>query len=206
MTNVREHWNQRYQQGNTPWDTGVPSRELVRVLDAGLVKPSRAIELGCGNGANAIELARRDFQVTAVDFSAVALGNAQQRAADASVDIEFVAADVCDFQYGGEPFDFVFDRGCYHAARRVDVAGFLDTLTHVTAPGTIYLMLAGNANESIDTGIPRVHESDIRNDLESLFDFKWLQDFRFHDAEDGDGPLGWSCLMTRRDGETPLKK
>ena len=200
MANVQEHWNQRYQQGNTPWDTGAPSNELVRVIDEGLLKPSRAIELGCGNGANAIELARRGFEVTAVDFSAVALGRAQQRAADASVDVEFVAADVCDFQYGGESFEFVFDRGCYHAVRRVDVAGFVDTLAHITAPGSIYLMLAGNANEQIDTGIPRVHESEIRNELGPLFDFEWLREFRFHDTEDGDGSLGWSCLMTRREG------
>jgi hypothetical protein len=35
-------WNQRYVEGETPWDSGLPSKELIRVLDEEAIKPGRA--------------------------------------------------------------------------------------------------------------------------------------------------------------------
>src|SRR2546422_11040148 len=70
-----------YQTGDTPWDSGVPSAELVRVLDAGLLPGKTVLEIGCGRGTNAIALARRGYRVTAVDFVDVAVRRAGERAA-----------------------------------------------------------------------------------------------------------------------------
>ena len=56
-----------YQTGDTPWDSGVPSAELIRVLDAGLLPGKTVLEIGCGTGTNAIGFARRGYRVTAVD-------------------------------------------------------------------------------------------------------------------------------------------
>ena len=39
-----------YQTGDTPWDSGVPSAELVRALDAGLLPGKTVLEIGCGTG------------------------------------------------------------------------------------------------------------------------------------------------------------
>jgi hypothetical protein len=101
-----------------------------------------------------------------------------------------------------EPFDFVFDRGCYHCARRANLDGFLATLRRVSRSGAKYLLLAGNANEQTDSpGPPRVHEDEIRAELGGLFDVDWIRPFRFEDPGGVEGPLGWSCLLTRR-GET----
>ena len=72
----RERWNNRYQQADTPWDSGVPSAQLVAALDGGLVAPCRALELGCGTGTNAIYLAQRGFDVTAVDAAPLAIETA----------------------------------------------------------------------------------------------------------------------------------
>src|SRR5262245_50889977 len=38
------HWNERYEKGETPWDTGQPSSELLRVLAESAVPPGRALE------------------------------------------------------------------------------------------------------------------------------------------------------------------
>jgi hypothetical protein len=96
------------------------------------------------------------------------------------------------------PFDFVFDRGCYHCGRRVDLAGFLRALASLTRPGSKYLVLTGNANEQSDEGPPRLHEHEIRADLEGLFAVDFMREIRFEDVGGADGPLGWSCLLTRR--------
>ena len=67
MATTDRDWNARYLSGELPWDSGLPSRELQRVLEEQKIAPGRALELGCGTGTNAIELARRGFDVTAVN-------------------------------------------------------------------------------------------------------------------------------------------
>ena len=41
-------WNERYQSGDIPWDTGRPSPELQRVLQGHNIHPCRGLDLGCG--------------------------------------------------------------------------------------------------------------------------------------------------------------
>jgi cyclopropane fatty-acyl-phospholipid synthase-like methyltransferase len=193
-------WNARYRERDTPWDSGIRSRELARVINEGHVKPGRALELGCGTGTNAVFLAKQGFDVTAIDLSAEALAIAEQKAADAGVKIHFKKADVCSLREDLGGFDFVFDRGCYHSVRRNDLAGFLETLRLVTRAGSKYLVLAGNANEQTEFGPPRVHEHEIRSELGPLFDVDFIREMRFEDKGGVDGPLGWSCLLTRKAG------
>ncbi len=195
-TRTPEGWDQRYQQGDTPWDTGTVSAELARVLDAGEVPAGRAIELGCGSGTNSVYLARRGFEVFGFDLSSVAIESARQRAKQENVKVEFQAADVCDLAWPQPPVDFLFDRGCYHCVRRVDLPGYLRTVAAVVRPGGKFLLLAGNANEPRDPGPPTVSEAELRGEFAADFTVDRLREFRF-DAVDMQ-PLGWSCLMTRR--------
>ena len=191
-------WNARYQQGDTPWDSGIRSRELARIVNDRLVNPCRMLEIGCGTGTNSVFLAQQGFDVTAIDLSPDALKLAQKKANDAGVQVKFVKADVCSLRVDLGVFEFVFDRGCYHCVRRTDLAGLLETLRSVTQPGSKYLVLAGNANEQSEEGPPRVHEHEIRSDLGPLFDFDFIREIRFEDKGGVDGPLGWSCLSTRK--------
>src|SRR5438094_177897 len=85
-------WDERYQQKDTPWDTGQPSSELRLVVAEGSISPCRALELGCGTGTNAVWLAQQGFDVTALDVSPLAIARAQQRS-DA-VGVRFLVADV----------------------------------------------------------------------------------------------------------------
>lgn len=71
------------------------------------VPPGRALDLATGEGRNAVWLARQGWRVTGVDFSDVALGKAQQIAALAGVDIEWVQADVVDYEPEPAAFDLV---------------------------------------------------------------------------------------------------
>jgi len=195
----KARWEGRYQTGDTPWDTGRPSAELAAVLDSGVIQPCRALELGCGAGTNAVYLAQRGFSVTAVDLSAAAIARAQGLARDERVVADFLVDDVCNLHAALQDFDFVFDRGCYHCARRDNLPGFLATLERATKPGAKYLLLAGNANEQTEApGPPRVHERQIRDELGALFSVDWIRPFRFEDPGGVEGPLGWSCLLTRR--------
>ena len=218
-------WNARYVAGDTPWESGHPSTELRRVVEQTDELPrGRLLELGCGTGTNAIYLARRGFKVTAVDGSHEAISRARGLSDDArrcgeSLAVEFHIADVVDLptalftaahgdsasgdtsqagQRSSEPFDVVFDRGCYHCVRQASLAAFQAMLARVTRPGTRFLLLTGNANEPRgDRGPPRVDERELRDDLGGLFEFLRVSAFRFDDTGDGTRPLAWSVLLQR---------
>ena len=193
---VPPDWNQRYSESNTPWDTGQPSSELIRVLSAGEIPVGRAIELGCGTGANSVYLAKQGFDVVGVDISSIAIDAARQRAEREGVQVQFIASDVGNLAWSGEPFDFVFDRGCYHCVRRVNSPGYLRTLATVTKPGSKLLLLTGNSKEPGSPGPPTMSEEEIRREFAGMFTIDRLREFRFDDAVKT-YPLAWSCLMTR---------
>ncbi|MEV4990983.1 MULTISPECIES: SAM-dependent methyltransferase [Micrococcaceae] len=67
-------WDERYRSKARLW-SGKPNPQLVR--EAGGLRPGKALELGCGEGADAIWLAQQGWSVTAVDVSAVALERAR---------------------------------------------------------------------------------------------------------------------------------
>jgi len=75
---TQEFWDDRYRSADQLW-SGQPNPQLV-AQTAGLV-PGEALEAGCGEGADAIWLARHGWTVTAVDVSAVALARAAGNAA-----------------------------------------------------------------------------------------------------------------------------
>jgi SAM-dependent methyltransferase len=193
-------WDERYAKGDIPWDTGEPSSELLRVVAEVGIRPCRAVELGCGTGANAVWLARQGFDVSALDLSPLAIERARQRADEVGVRVGFVVADVLTPHPDlAGPFDFFFDRGCYHVVRRENVAAYLETLRRLTRPGALGLVLAGNAREPHDPGPPVVTEEQIRAELGELFDIVRLREFRFdHVEKDGTRFLGWSCVLRRQ--------
>jgi SAM-dependent methyltransferase len=198
------NWDDRYRSGDTPWDSGRPSEELRRVIAEAHITPTVAIEFGCGTGTNAVWLAQQGFQVTAVDVSPLALTRARQRAANSGVSVRFVEADVLQqdvLQQADElvgPFDFFFDRGCYHVVRRNNVQPYLDALRRLTHPGSVGLVLTGNAREPHDPGPPVVSEEQIRAELGSVFEITHMREFRFDTTDTIDVRfLAWSVLLRR---------
>ena len=194
----RFDFTERYAKGDTPWDSGRPSTELLGALDGGKLKGKTALEIGCGTGLNAIELATRGFRVTAVDPVEQPLKIARGRARDAKVTVDFRVADFLKDDLGG-PYDVLFDRGVYHVLRRIDLEGFQKAIERVTRPGSLWLSLSGNANEKeSEEGPPVVTEEEIRAELSPLFDILDLHEFRF-DTNKGDfRPLAWSVLAQRK--------
>ncbi|MBT5018659.1 methyltransferase domain-containing protein [bacterium] len=191
-------WQQKYETGNIPWDSELPSAELFKVLEEYSIPPGRAIELGCGTGTNAVALAKLGWKVTAVDCVEEALVEAKSKADADQVNVDWIAADVQNFGVALGPFDFVFDRGCYHCCRRVDLSGYLKTLENMTRTGAYMLCLCGNPNGNEQGGPPRVPEADLREEFSSLFEIIHLREFHFEDAGGVQGPLGWSIWMKRK--------
>ncbi|MDN3353034.1 class I SAM-dependent methyltransferase [Actinomadura sp. DC4] len=78
----QELWDARYRESDRVW-SGRPNDALVREVAA--LTPGSALDLGCGEGGDAIWLAGKGWRVTAVDISAVALERAARHAATEGV-------------------------------------------------------------------------------------------------------------------------
>ena len=89
-TDTVEFWN---DIGATMDHTFADHDALLAKLVGGL-QPGRALDLGCGSGGNAVWLAEHGWQVTAVDFSVVAVEKGRMRASERGVEVEFVVSDV----------------------------------------------------------------------------------------------------------------
>lgn len=193
-------WDAMYRMGTPPWETGKAADELVRIIgEERLIEPCPTLELGCGSGADAVYLAQRRFEVTAVDCAAIALERAHLRAERAGAPVRFVLEDVFEFAREEGPFDLVYDAGFYHSVRAYDLDRLLDMLWRVTQPGSLYLALVGAAGERAKGGPPQVAKDDIRDELGRLFDFVHMREFRFESPHRREGYRGWSCLMCRPD-------
>ena len=190
-------WEVAYRDGTPPWETGKPAGELVRMVDERLLKPARTLELGCGTGANAVYLARRGFEVTAVDSSPTAVERARTRAEQTGALLRIVLADVFEFGETCGPFDLVFDAGFYHSIRNENLTRFLDLLWRVTQPGSLYFTLAGAPEDEVEGGPPQVTEDELRSELGRLFECVQVRPFRFESSHHKEGYPGWSCLMRR---------
>ncbi len=97
-------WDQKYATTELVWGSG-PNRFLVPEVRG--LKVGKALDLGCGEGRNAIWLAEQGWHVTGVDFSEVGLGKARQLAAERSVEVAWVRADLLVYQPAQSAFDLV---------------------------------------------------------------------------------------------------
>ena len=137
----RHDWDRRYGATDLVW-TAEPNRWLV--AEAAGLPPGRALDLGCGEGRNAVWLARQGWQVTAVDFSPVALAKGRRLAAGSGGPaVDWVEADVRTYRPEPAAYDLVLlayvhlpepDRGAVHraAARAVAPGGVLLVVGHDT--------------------------------------------------------------------------
>ena len=129
-------WEQHYQGEGA--GQGVPSPHLVADL-AGL-PAGTALDAGCGTGADAVWLARQGWDVTAVDVSPTAVGQAERLAAEQAPDvaarISWVVADLTAWE-PPKQYDLVVSQ---YVHPDVPFGEFVARLAHAVAPdGTLFV-------------------------------------------------------------------
>jgi SAM-dependent methyltransferase len=196
---VMEQWDADYRGKSPPlWDIGRPSKDLKKVVEDGTIRPCRAVDLCCGTGTDAIYLARRGFDVTAIDVSPTALTLARKKAQAAHVTVRWVLADILA-PPSLEPFDFLYDRGCYHVVRDQNLAAYLETIRHISHPGSQFLLLAAR-RDTQSGGLDGVTEEELGFDFFGLFDVEWLRESRLESTRPDVNPPSWSVLLRRKPG------
>ena len=193
----RDHWDRKYTETELLW-SAEPNRFLVaEVAD---LAPGRGLDLACGEGRNALWLAGRDWRVTAVDFSEVAIAKARERAAREQLDVEFVCADLLEYEPEPGAFDLVlvFYLQITPPDRRRALARAMSAL----APGGMFLLVGHDLTNLTDgVGGPQYPDllytpDDIVADLPGLEIEKAERVLR--DIADADRPAIDALVRARR--------
>lgn len=114
----RGFWDDLFQSGKTRFNKEASKLLQYAISDR---KPGAAIDLGMGEGRNAILLASKGWMVTGVDYSEVAVRQAKSRALTGRVAIDAVTADLDRFVLGREKWDLIaliYMHAWFHESKR----------------------------------------------------------------------------------------
>jgi SAM-dependent methyltransferase len=145
-----QEWDRRYAGTELVW-TAEPNRFVVAELQD--LAPGRALDVAAGEGRNAVWLATRGWQVTAVDFSAAGLAKGRHLAQACGVTIDWVHADVRDYQPEACSFQLVLV--AYLQLHESELDGVLRRAATALAPGGVLLVVGHDVtNLTEGTGGP----------------------------------------------------
>lgn len=148
-------WDRRYTE--SPWPfTEEPN--IFLVSEVGPMEPGRALDLGCGEGRNAVWLAERGWDVTGVDFSTVALDRARSLAARRRVEVRWVHADLQIHRPEPDGYDLVVVM--YLQLPSGTLAEVLRHGASGVAPGGTMLVV-GHDVENLGRGVPGPTDPDV---------------------------------------------
>lgn len=202
--NAQEFWEAHYGERERIW-SGRVNAQLPGIL-AGVV-PGRALDLGCGEGGDAVWLAENGWQVKAVDISETAIGRAAAAADARGVRdrIEFERHDLSDtFPVG--TFDLISAQ-FLHSTVRLERPQILRKAADAVAPGGRLVIVDHAAPPPFAKKVPHDHPfpspEEVLTELD-LPDAQWERarvDVVDRDGTDPDGqPFTWrdNVMVLRR--------
>jgi Methyltransferase domain len=160
-----------YRVGFTPWDDAPGPKLLDRVLDSASAGAGRrALDVGCGKGRDAIHLAKKGWEVTAVDLEERAIAKARERAAEAGAHVHWIIGDVAKLGTLAAPpgYSLIYDLGCIQGLPDEAAALAAGGITALAGEDATLLLVAfARARRMI---LPRGMD---RNQVEALFGPAW---------------------------------
>jgi SAM-dependent methyltransferase len=163
-------WDEWYSAAEQMW-SGEPNGPLV--AEVGGLDPGKALDVGCGEGADAIWLASLGWQVTAIDVTEVALRRARAAAERANVEVEWLLTGLLDAALPAGGFDLVSVQ--YPALLRTATKDAERSLLAAVAPHG-HLVVVHHAD--VDVEVAKAHgfhpdDYVASTDVSSLLDDDW---------------------------------
>ena len=145
MSSKYSEWDNYYR--NYPieelgWELGKPRPILVEFFEKGLIPSGKALDTCCGTGTNPIYLAKKGFEVTALDISLTAIGIACEKTKQLNICINLLNGSFVDLPFQASTFDLVFDMGCFHHVKAPERAKFIAGVNRVLKRGGVYMLTA----------------------------------------------------------------
>jgi SAM-dependent methyltransferase len=112
----------------------------VQLVTDGTLEPGRAIDLGCGEGDNAIFLAEHGFEVTAIDFAPSAIAKAREKARTAGAAVDFRVDNLTQLRDVEGQFDLLVDYGTLDDLGFRQRADYVREVVPLARPGAHFLL------------------------------------------------------------------
>ena len=110
---VAADYDNRYNTEGYYWGL-MPNRicyDIMKILPP--IKPYRVLDIGCGEGKDAVFFAKCGYAVTAFDISESGIEKAKKLAEHNRVEVNFFRADIFDYRPDNE-YDIIFSSGVFH--------------------------------------------------------------------------------------------
>ncbi|HTK09063.1 MAG TPA: methyltransferase domain-containing protein [Ktedonobacteraceae bacterium] len=198
----QERFNERYRTGNTPWDSGITPPELMEaVMGENALPAGRMLDIGCGTGTNCLTLALLGWHTVGVDFSPLAIEQANKKADAVAQDIaraggstRFIQADVTQLVSPApdECFSLLLDLGCLNGISPDLHERYAQAVAQHALPGALFLLYA-----HLPTGQTEGLIGCAPEEIDRLF----AKTFQLERREFGSNPQGgqsmWNWLRRR---------
>ncbi|MDQ1217093.1 bifunctional NAD(P)/FAD-dependent oxidoreductase/class I SAM-dependent methyltransferase [Microbacterium arborescens] len=152
-------WEARYAETDRVWSGRVnetTSTIIAELEAAGSLTPTTALDLGCGEGGDALWLASRGWSVTGVDLSPTAVARARAAARNAQLDATFVAGEIDAAELG--EFDLVTTSFLHSWDPEFSRIPLLRAALRHVAPGGRLLVVSHASGPPAEPGVPDAHE------------------------------------------------
>ncbi len=138
----REWWDNRYQGGDIPWDTGVVPPEVIALVEGRAGGGGWALDLGCGTGTSSRYLAANGWKVIGIDVARLALQKASAQTGGRTRYPFYCLADASDLRFLDVRAGLALDIGCYHNLPAERRRSYIRSLAGRVLPGGYYLLYA----------------------------------------------------------------
>lgn len=177
---MSDHHAVHHHSGHGNGDSGSSqsSSELAGFLAGLTPRPQRALDLGCGAGADAVFLAEQGIETIGLDSNEHAIARARQRAEQLDVAVTWVMGDVLQLPFDDASFDLVLDRGCLHHVAPADQARYAQEVARVLRPGgTLLIREMNDARHAL-----AVTDTSLRDMIDGLpLDLRSITTYRGRD-------------------------
>ncbi len=171
MDERQRRWNERYGAKPLVWSASA-NELLVREVQG--LTPGSALDVGCGEGRNAIWLAEQGWDVTAIDFAATGIDKARAIAERKNVDVNWVVGDIETAQLASFSLVIVL----YIHTSATERARWLPRMVESVAPGGNFIYI-GHDPSNVEGGVGGPQSADVLpsvSDIESYLDeFKTIR-------------------------------
>lgn len=207
-------WNTFYSDKNKPipFFKCIPDENLHSYVERAIFHKGTVLDIGCGNGRNAIYLAKCGLQVDAIDFSETSIAWAKENAKNEQVTVNFICASIFHYHWVPCSYDFIYDSGCLHHIPPHRRNHYLDIISNVVKPNG-YVGLScfnpkGGANISDydvykdgsmhgGMGYSEYKLKTVLNDYFDIIEFREMKKYE-DNALFGTDSL-WAVLMRKKD-------
>jgi tellurite methyltransferase len=134
-------WEATYskEESASTFNDGKPSWDVVEVLEKHL-HSGKVLDLGCGDGRNALYAASLGYEVTAVDISNAGISKLNDIAKKRDLSVEAIVQDMRNFR-SEELFNVVISHGCLHLLYRDEWMTVLHNIKAMTAPDGLNIVV-----------------------------------------------------------------